>query len=787
MRNALLLFVLPLSALAFRAEWQSESWIHLQDETLLSADLMQSVSLFEATATADTSEVKVHNRELRADGIWLEVQDLNVHAQHFLRFPADNGTTRFQALLAGTVLDAFVSAAPMGAQALESGYLFRLFAPRASAVHLHLYKNPSDDSPWKTFDAQADERGCFHVEVGVATVGMAWTWSLEGPHGAAGWASLNDEFADPWAVAVATRADYLHEARSLLLDPSFDWQDADYTRPELAAWVIYESHLKDLVAGEAAGADSNLSAYEAFSTAKRGGLAHLVDLGVTAVEFLPLQEFGQIEIDFENPDLGVFNTWNPWEHNHWGYMTSHFLAPESAYAMPLHAEVPAKWMGVDGSQVQGLKSVVNACHEAGIAVVMDVVYNHVSQYDRNCFKAIDPAYYFYLSDDGQYLSGSGCGNDFRTERPMARRLILDSVDHFVKAYHVDGFRFDLASMIDDETLRQLHDKFQAESIFHAAEPWGGGKYTPEAFAKTGWAWWNDQYRVDLRGRYPSEAAGLIFGKPHYESNAERFQRSVNGHQIGGYNADPLQAVNYIEAHDDHDLGDWLRLGLGLHEESPVLSAAMTAQERLEARLAFQTLSEAEVNRHRMAAFHLLTSAGIPMLHEGQEFARSKLIEPLCADDARAGSIDHNSYEKDNETNWIDWRVAEANAELLLVYKELISLRRSHPDLATAQRRLLHAEPERLSWLSEDYFCVMNFSDDKSEIEIPQGVKIWKELLAPSALRVMHPDAQGAWQPSAQCRNGIAGGSKLQLPPWTACLLKKSATPISRVGDPMRVF
>jgi pullulanase len=714
--------LLPAAAFSLRVEWDAPNLLTLHPAPGQSLPAFADLRLVSIDHGGKERELALGRLEPPArehPARLVTLADLDLRRHHRLE-----AGPRHWPVIPDGIFDGFDCSLPLGATALEQGWEFRLFAPRALGVELHLYARPDDERPLLTRSARREKGGSWQVACPEAGLGMAWTWSLRSPHGVADWADGHNEFADPWATAVATRGDYRHDGRALLVDESHSWRSTDWSRPGPESLIIVEAHLRDLTAGPAAGLppDQTPGSYEAFWRAERGGLAHLVSLGATAVEFLPLQDFGNLEIDWKNPELAVYNDWNPWERNHWGYMPSYFFAPESYYATGERLEA-GRWTGLDGRQCREFKELVDRCHEAGLAVLVDVVYNHVSQYDNNPLKAIDPAYWFRFEDDGSWSSGSGCGNDLHTERPLVRRLILDSVRHWLDEYRVDGFRFDLGAMLDDETLRQLHELLRERGAFHTAEPWGGGRYEPERFARLGFSWWNDRYRVDLRGRHGSEAAGFLFGRLHPESSPGRLAEGVQGAVLsaGGCNPSPLQAINYVAAHDDHDFADWVKLALGLADEETRVPAG---QE-----LAFQTLTEPELAVHRLAALHLLSSAGVPMIHSGQELGRSKIIAPGSRDDSvqPVGSLDHNSYEKDNATNWIDWRLLEANAGLLAFWRETIAFRRARPELATAPRSLL-AEPDgaRLAWHSAEAGVAAAFHSAASghwELELPPGLSL----------------------------------------------------------------
>jgi len=352
-------------------------------------------------------------------------------------------------------------------------------------------------------------------------------------------------------------------------------------------------------------------------------------------------------------------------------MTSYFFAPESYYASEQTLE-PGGVCGLDGRQVFEFKDVVRAFHKENIAVILDVVYNHVSQYDLNCFKHIDKNYYFQLNEDQTFCSASGCGNDFRTNRPMSRRLIIDSIKYWMREYHVDGFRFDLAAMIDWETIDEILTEARKinPDVILIAEPWGGGGYKPAEFSKHGWAAWNDQIRNGVKGQNPVNSQGFIFGKYFENNNLETIKRYILGNLVkdGGLFEEKSHSVNYIESHDDHTYGDFIRIGLGDITEDQYVGGTLDEQK----------LKPKQLALNKLGALILFTSQGPLMIHEGQEYARSKVIAPTIVPDNHVGRIDHNSYNKDNETNWLNFEHSEFNRELVDYYKGLIRLRKEHP-------------------------------------------------------------------------------------------------------------
>ena len=171
------------------------------------------------------------------------------------------------------------------------------------------------------------------------------------------------------------------------------------------------------------------------------------------------------------------------------------------------------WNGIDGRQINEFKSVVKKFHEEGIAVILDVVYNHVSQYDFHPLKHLQKNEFFRQNESGDYSSVSGCGNDLKTENEYVRQLIIDSVIFWMEEYHVDGFRFDLGKLIDWETVEAIKEAAIKVNphVFITCEPWGGG-YDPNGFSDRGWSSWNDQFRNAFKGWHPDGNGGFIFGK-----------------------------------------------------------------------------------------------------------------------------------------------------------------------------------------------------------------------------------------------------------------------------------
>jgi len=567
-------------------------------------------------------------------------------------------------------LDQFYSTKKLGFNREGAQSTFRIFAPRATAVQLALFDR-HDAETGREFPMQRDADGVWEFFSTENLTGKFYGYRVIGPRGSG--EIFNDRLviADPYSRAVATKNHYTHPAKSLILpDESFNWEGDTFLKIPPEDLIIYEMHARDMTAHPSSGVAPELrGTYRGLiQTGAKGGIDYIKALGVNAVEFLPIQDFGQIEPALQE-NVAANNVYG---RNHWGYMTSYFFAPESYYATN-GTMAPGQWNGVDGRQVREFKEVVKSFHRAGMAVLLDVVYNHVSEYDQNPFKFIDKKYYFRLDAKGNFLSKSGCGNDFQTERPMARRLILDSIEYWMREYHIDGFRFDLAAMIDWETCDAILKRAR-EINPHAiiiAEPWGGGGYTPTKHSQHGWAAWNDQIRNGVKGWRPTGKGdqGFIFGKWKSGVTMAQLRSYVTGtlKKDGGLFQQKAHAVNYLESHDDHTLGDFIRIASGEIAEDQKI-ADLDANARL---------SPTQMRMNKLAALFLFTSQGATMIHAGQELARSKVIAKTEVADSHARQIDHNSYNKDNETNWINYQHVEMNRELVDYYRGLIALRRGH--------------------------------------------------------------------------------------------------------------
>ncbi|MFQ6604444.1 MAG: pullulanase [Fidelibacterota bacterium] len=601
---------------------------------------------------------------------------------------------------------------PYGAHVIDNQTTFRLYAPTADAVFLVIFDRPEAETG-EEFSMEHQSNGDWTLTVADAGFGTLYGYRLEGLY-------QDDRviIADPWTQAAVTQNTYRHVAKSLIVDTSYDWERDHWQKIDPRDLVIYEMHIRDMTADPSARCSRPGTYHGLIEPDQEGGLSHLKAMGINAVQILPAQDFANVEVPYRDASAPVYNTWNPYARNHWGYMTTFFFAPETYYASDGTME-PGAWNGRDGRAVREFKDMVKALHREKIAVIMDVVYNHVSNYDWQPFKYIERSTYFRLDENGQYNSQSGCGNDTRTEDPAMRQVILESVKYWMTEYHVDGFRFDLGNLIDPETRAMIIAELRSinPNIIILAEPWGGG-YDPAGFSDQGWASFNDQFRNGVKGQNPRDGKGFIFGEWQGNNDQRALQRFMMGslRSFGGQYVDVRHSVNYLESHDDYTFGDFIRLGAGNVAPEQVITD----------RMANAMIRDRHLDLNKLGALYLFTSQGIVFIHEGQEWGRSKVIAPTNVPDDQVGQLDHNSYNKDNETNWLNWQEREMNRELVNYYRGLIALRlkesafrRSQPEqfqfLAVGNRTALAYV------LQDEFLVVLNGEPEQSlTLELPPG-------------------------------------------------------------------
>jgi pullulanase len=455
----------------------------------------------------------------------------------------------------------------LGAIPQASDTVFRIFAPRARKVTLHLTREPTALDHAFAFvltrrhdhDGQA---GVWEVTLDRNLHGWFYWYTLDGVREGVDGGAFDPKkrVLDPYALAAIGR-----DGPGIVVDRAWVGQgDRTFNTPAWHDLVIVEAHVRDLAANApVAAAPNERLGFTGLRKWVESPEFYLRHLGVNCVELQPLHEFDNVTA----------------EEYHWGYMTNNFFAPESSYALE-----PEKASGI-----REFQALVRAFHRQGIAVVLDVVFNHVGEPAHLMF--VDKLYYFELDAKGALTNWSGCGNDFRARSAMARRLIIDSCLHYIEAFGVDGFRFDLAELLGVEVLRDIEAalKRAKPDVILIAEPWSFRGHIAGALRDTGWASWNDGYRNFLRDYVrgngePERMEYFLRGSPWYFAKW------------------PAQTINYTESHDDRT---WIDM---ITENGNFDGFVPTANDRR--------------RTHLMAAL-LFMSLGVPMLSAGQDFLRSK--------------------------------------------------------------------------------------------------------------------------------------------------------------------
>ncbi|NBC65558.1 MAG: pullulanase, partial [Bacteroidetes bacterium] len=549
----------------------------------------------------------------------------------------------------------------------------------------------------------------------------------------------NALFADPYSKHVTVRNTYQQNAKTYIFDDDFDWQETDHIFPkDPRDLIIYETHIKDLTAHPSSDADGMGSFKKFIEQDQNGGIQHLKNLGVNCIEFLPLQKFAPVEPPYGSKTKeGFHNTWNPYEKNYWGYMTSFFFAPESSFA----SDRSNRHSGRTTAAVTEFKDVVKTLHSEGFTVLMDVVYNHTSLFDKNPLTHLLSDVYLRRDQDGNLMNRSGTGNEFKSEEPAARQLIIDSLLYWMEEYKIDGFRFDLAALLDRKSWDAIKKAVQTKypDAVLIAEPWGG-HYSPHAFSNHGWASWNDRIRNSFKGSDPQHDRGFIFSDWQHETKRERLENIIRGtlnHGEGGLYNTSTHSVNYLESHDGYTLGDFIRIGL-----NPELY-----DQTIHDLESHTKLNDHQLSISKLAALSLFVSQGITMIHAGQEFARSKVIARTPVNDPDEGKIDHNSYQKDNETNWLNFDHLNLNRDLYEYYRGLIDIRKKSPALRKCKPEEInfdyYGNPLLISFFINgnstddmyDYYIILNGNSFAIENhDLPAGT--W-EILADHEIASSH--------------------------------------------------
>ena len=574
--------------------------------------------------------------------------------------------------------------APLGATPLPGGVNFALYSLHAAAVYLVLFDQP-DGPPTDIIQIEYRSGGVWHVFVPGVRPGQLYAFKVDGPYDPGRGLRFNRHklLLDPYAKAVtgkfrpidnlilpyrskAAREDLVMDTRdstkaaprSVVVDDHFDWQGDRPPGISLDKLVIYEVHVKGFTRHRSARVrhpGTYLGLIEK--------IPYLQSLGVTAVELLPIQEFHE-RGELSGQGLREF----------WGYNTVGFFAPESSYST----------MSSPGCAVSEFKQMVRALHHAGIEVILDVVCNHTGEGSRLgpslCFRGIDnPVYYSLCRDETgplrEYIDLTGCGNTLNTEHPVVTRLIVDCLRYWVTQMHVDGFRFDLATVLgrskgrfspDAALLKAIADDPVLRAVKLIAEPWDIQTYQLGNFSPA-WKEWNDRFRDTVR-RFWRGDAGQI---------PELATRLTGSQDIfGRQGRSPYNSINFITCHDGFTLYDMFAYRRK-HNRANKENNRDGQAENYSTNFGHEgPSSDPAIERLRRqmmknALCCVLFSLGTPMLLAGDEVMRTQ-------------RGNNNAYCQDNPISWMKWNAGAPQQEMLAFFKKAIAFRKGYTALRRTQ-------------------------------------------------------------------------------------------------------
>jgi glycogen operon protein len=561
----------------------------------------------------------------------------------------------------------FSHSLPYGALLHDSGVQFVVFSRSATAMRVLLYDKVDDREPAETisFDRDSDRWGdIWSVFVPGLTAGQLYHYQAEGPydpeHGQR--FDARARLIDPYAKALAGRflpADdgIVRPPKCVVIEDYFDWQGDRHIKRSLADTVIYELHVRGFTRDSSSGVEhpgSYLGVIEK--------IPYLKSLGVTAVELMPVHEFPT-----ESPFGQTLD-----RPNYWGYDPLCFFAPHRGYGVGTEP----------GAQVNEFKEMVRALHQAGIEVILDVVFNHTAEGNELgptlSFKGLENRVYYMLGNGGSwYRNYTGCGNTINGNHPVVREMIFLCLRHWVHNYHIDGFRFDLASILSRDRTGEIapnppvveliaEDPLLADTKV-IAEAWdAAGAYQVGSFANMRWAEWNGRYRDDIRRYW----RGDIGQRGHL---ATRLAGSADLYEPGG--RQPYHSINFITSHDGFTLNDLVSYSIKHNEDNGEGNRDgdnnnFSANYGVEGPTRKRAIEALRLRQLKNFLATLLLSQGVPMLLAGDECRRTQ-------------RGNNNAYCQDNAISWFNWKLVEKNQDLVRFVQGLISFRKANP---TVRRR-----------------------------------------------------------------------------------------------------
>ena len=592
---------------------------------------------------------------------------------------------------------------PMGARSRGDGVNFAFFSRHASRVRLELFDHPEEATPVRIIDLDPRRNrtgDVWHVWVKGIGPGQLYGFRVDGPYQPQEGHrfNFNKLLLDPFATAISglphwdfgQARGYDLSAPEPDLTPSkiddagampkciytyddFNWQEDLPPRHPWSKTVIYETHVRGLTIHPSACVE-HPGTYRGLIEK----IPYLQELGVTAVELMPVFEFNENQLTSLNPRSG-----RPLR-NYWGYDPVTFLAPKASYSSS----------GGLGQQKLEFKEMVRACHRASLEVILDVVFNHTAEGDELgptlCFRGIDNTIFYTLAADKRhYLNYTGTGNTINANHPVVRDHIVTALRYWRVEMGVDGFRFDLASVLGRDRngnllanaplLERIAEDPILGEVKLIAEAWdAAGAYEVGSFSERRWAEWNGRYRDDVRRFWRGDDGFLGLFAKRLCGSADVYGKSGKG---------PESSINFITCHDGFTLNDLVSYR-HKHNEANGENNRDGQDENFSENFGIEGETRDALivsNRKRQIKnflLTLLTSRGVPMVLGGDEFCRTQ-------------GGNNNAYCQDNETSWVDWDLLEQQAEITRFTRGLIAFRRDHPILS---RERFYTE-EEIRWFS----------------------------------------------------------------------------------------
>jgi isoamylase len=606
---------------------------------------------------------------------------------------------------------------PLGPHEYGRGVNFAFFSRNATRVRLELFDHPEDSTPARMIDldpARHRTGDVWHVWVEGVRPGQLYAYRVGGPYQPKDGHrfNFNKLLLDPFATAISRLPNWdfspaqgydrsapdpdlvcskVDDARAMpkcvFTQEHFHWHD---DRPPKHPWsktVIYETHVRGFTVHPSSGVE-----HPGTFRGMVEKIPYLKDLGVTAVELMPVYEFNEHQVTGINPQTG-----KP-VRNYWGYDPVAFFAPKASYSSS----------GGLGQQKLEFKEMVRALHDAGIEVILDVVFNHTAEGNELgptlCFRGIDNVIFYMLADDKRfYKDYTGTGSTINANHPVVRDHILTALRHWVTEMHVDGFRFDLAAVLgrgrsgdllpNPPLLEQIAEDPILRDVRIIAEAWdAAGAYEVGSFSERRWAEWNGRFRDDVRRFWRGDEGMLGSFASRICGSSDIYSRSGKG---------PESSINFVTCHDGFTLNDLVSYqhkhnaanGQSNHDGMDENFSENYGAEGETADPQIESVRKRQIKNFLLT---LLISRGVPMLLGGDEFRRTQ-------------GGNNNPYCQDNETSWYDWRYVEQHTEIYRFTRGMIAFRRTHPILSM-ERFYTDAE---IHWFGR-YGGAPNWADPKEK-------------------------------------------------------------------------